>query len=129
MPSTLSRRSPVLPFVAILMVVAAVAVAVAVAGLAAPPLASGSSTKVTMVEEQDAAADGALKQVIASCPSGYDITGGGYEIQSINPAIFVHQDTPLSPESNEGLWGWAVTLLNETGGNVTFAVFALCQKK
>lgn len=124
MYETQARRSPV-PFI---LVIAAVAVAVALVTL--PPLVRGASDKVIAVTEGGTAHNNDLQQVIASCPADYALTGGGYEIASINPAIFVHQDTPLTPDVNDGLWGWAVTLLNDnTGGDVQFSVQALCQKK
>jgi len=124
MSETVTRRFPVLALLAI------AALAVTLALVSKPDLAAGVSTKVIAVTEQGTAANNNLVQVIASCPSSYDLTGGGYEIASINPAIFVHQDTPLTPEVNDGLWGWAVTLLNDnTGGDVDFSVQALCVKK
>jgi hypothetical protein len=122
--SLMARR----PF-PVFAVLALSALAVALALVALPRIAEGASTKITAVTATGTAHDGDLKQVIASCPADYDATGGGYEIASINPAIFVHQDTPLTPDVNDGVWGWAVTLLNETGGDVTFGVQVLCQKK
>ena len=122
-------RTLIRPF-PILALLATAALAVALALVSGPGPAAGGSTKGIVVTEEGTAADNALVQVIASCPSGYDLTGGGYEIESINPAIFVHQDTPLTAEVNGGLWGWAVTLLNDnTGGDVDFSVQALCLKK
>ena len=94
-----------------------------------PGGASGAPLpKFTQVSASGTATAGDLRQVIASCDAGSHVTGGGYEIQSINPAIFVHQDVPLGPEVNDGRWGWAVTLLNETGVDVVFSVVALCAK-
>ena len=97
--------------------------------VAVPRGASAVNPKLIQVTNAGTAGDGDLVQVIASCPDGFGVTGGGFEIESINPAIFVHQDTPLTPEINEGLWGWAVTLLNDgTGGDVDFSVQAVCWK-
>ena len=123
MRETLTRPFPVLALLAV------AAFSVALALVMRPGPAAGVSTKVIVVTEQGTAPNNELVQVIASCPSGFELTGGGYEIASINPAIFVHQDTPLTPEINEGLWGWAVTLLNDgTGGDVDFSVQAVCWK-
>ena len=94
-----------------------------------PAVTSGAPTpKFTQVAAAGVAVAGDLTQVIASCAEGYHVTGGGYEIAAINPALFVHQNTPLTPVANSGAWGWAVTILNETPGSVNFGVFALCAR-
>jgi hypothetical protein len=118
------RRSSGLIIAALL----AVALAVTVGLIALPQLASGASTKIIEVDAHDTVHNADLTQVIANCPAGYEVTGGGYTIESINPANFVHMDAPLTPEVNDGRWGWAVTMLNESGVDVRLDVSALCMK-
>jgi hypothetical protein len=97
--------------------------------LALPGATSGApAPKFTTVSATGSALNGDLDQLIASCDDGYHVTGGGYEFQSINPALFVHQEVPLDPDANEGVWGWAVTVLNESGVDVTWTVVALCAR-
>jgi hypothetical protein len=122
---SLVARRP-FPLVAVLALCAA---AVAIALVALPPLVAGaSSAKITEVDAHDIVHDGDLTQVIANCPAGQEATGGGYTIESINPANFVHMNAPLSPDVNDGLWGWAVTMLNESGADVRLDVSVLCMK-
>jgi hypothetical protein len=116
------RRSLVLAVAAAATIVLAIALIGAVRG------ASDVNPKLVQVTNQGVVSDGDLVQVIASCPDGYGVTGGGYVIESINPANFVHFNAPLTPEVNDGLWGWAVTMLNESGVQVTLDVQALCLK-
>ena len=90
--------------------------------------AAAPAPKFTVESVTGTLVDGDLGQLIASCDQGYHVTGGGYELASINPALFVHQDGPLEPSNNDGLWAWAVTTLNESGVDVTWSVAALCTK-
>jgi hypothetical protein len=105
------------------------AVTVAVVLVALPHIAAAaSSAKIVEVDAHGTVHDGDLTQVIADCPSGYEATGGGYTIESINPADFIEMNAPLSPDVNDGVWGWAVTMLNQTGVDVRLDVAALCMK-
>ena len=106
----------------------AVAAALTIGLIVLPQLVSGASTKIVQVDAHDTVHDGDLTQVIADCPAGSEVTGGGYTIESINPANFVHMDAPLTPDVNDGRWGWAVTMLNESGVDVRLDVSALCMK-
>lgn len=115
-----SRRSPGL------IVTLVTAVALALVWL--PSIAEGASSKIVEVDAHDTVHNGDLTQVIANCPAGFEVTGGGYTIESINPANFIHMNAPLSPSVNDGLWGWAVTMLNESGVDVRLDVSALCLK-
>lgn len=97
--------------------------------LSFPRAASGTPLpKFTQVSVTGTAINADLRQLIANCDEDYHVTGGGYQFQSINPALFVHQEIPVGPENNGGRWGWAVTVLNETGVDVTWSVIALCAK-
>jgi hypothetical protein len=112
-----------------LSLVALLAALVLLLVLTLPGPTSGTPLpRFTVESATGSAPNGDLDQVIASCDEDYHVTGGGYEFQSINPALFVHQEIPIDPVSNDGRWGWAVTVLNETGIDVTWTVIALCAK-
>jgi hypothetical protein len=103
--------------------------AVVVALVALPQLATAApSAKITEVDNHATVHNGDLTQVIADCPAGSEATGGGYTIESVNPANYIMMNAPLSPTVNDGVWGWAATLLNSSGVDVRLDVSVLCLK-
>ena len=112
----------------LLALLALSALAVAIALVAAPRIAEGASSKIVEVDAHLTIADADFQQVIASCPAGYEVTGGGYTIESVNPANYIEMNAPLSPDVNDGTWGWAVSMLNNSGVSVQLDVSALCMK-
>jgi hypothetical protein len=54
-------------------------------------------------------------------------TGGGFQIVSVNPDLYVRQNAPLSPDVNSSVWRWAVTVVNPTVVSVTFTAFVMCE--
>jgi hypothetical protein len=112
----------------LVVLLALCALAVALALVALPQLAAGASSKILEVDAHDTIATGDFGQVIADCPADYEATGGGYTIESVNPANFIEMNAPLPPETNDGVWGWAVSMLNESGVSVRLDVSVLCMK-
>jgi hypothetical protein len=65
-------------------------------------------------------------QAVARCRKSEVATGGGFEIQSINPDVHAFQSVPLPPDEDHRRWRWAVTVINESDAEVVFTAHAVC---
>jgi hypothetical protein len=73
---------------------------------------------------------GGDEQAIAECLEGEVGTGGGFQIASVNPDLYVQQSVPLEPGvAGSPLWRWAVTVVNPTPVPVNFDAYVLCMSK
>jgi hypothetical protein len=108
------------------------AVVVVVTLVALPGLAFAASGKAVIVTEQGTVPasppNSNILTLIASCPDGYQVSGGGFGIESVNPDNYVQVNGVIDPEHNDGRWGWLVTFLNFTGVDVDVNAQAVCMK-
>jgi hypothetical protein len=59
----------------------------------------------------------------ARCQAGYVVTGGGYELATINPAVNAFTNAPFQSSTR---YGWNVSVINESGVDVDITAFAVC---
>jgi cell division septation protein DedD len=104
-------------------------VALAAALVFAPGVASGSKPDMTVRYADMTVEPDGFQQAIAECLPNEVATGGGFQIVSVNPDLYVEQNAPLSPGVNSSLWRWAVALVNPTEVSVDFTAFAMCQSR
>jgi hypothetical protein len=118
----ISRGRSALPIVAVV-------VAVGAALIFGPGVASGAKPQITARHADATVGSGGFEQAIAECLDGEVATGGGFQIVSVNPDLYVEQNAPLSPGAGSSVWRWAVALVNPTGVPVDFTAYAMCQAK
>jgi hypothetical protein len=109
--------------------IAAVVVAVGAALIVGPGVASGAKPLITVRYTDATVGSGGFEQAIAEVLDGEVATGGGFQIVSVNPDLYVEQNAPLSPGANSSVWRWAVALVNPTGVSVDFTAYAMCESK
>jgi hypothetical protein len=95
-------------------------------------------TKTIIVEDQIPSGDEQVLDVIAECPNGWQVTGGGYDFQSSDPeSVIVLQEGPLVRGDNliaEGAGrapagdAYRVKFENTNTGAFDVAVGAICTK-
>ena len=94
-------------------------------------------TKTIVAEGEVANAVGADEVVIAKCPKGWQVTGGGYDFQSGDPEVHIAYNGPLvrgdnlvaaDPGMNPAAKAWRVRVENDANVTWTFSVAAICSK-
>ena len=78
---------------------------------------------VERIDVSSVAVAGDTTSAFAGCPVGEVVTGGGYVTFSINTELRPFSNVPIEVD---GVQGWQVSIINESGGDVTFHAFALC---
>jgi hypothetical protein len=112
------------------LVLAVLAVGLAAALLLAPGVASGGKPQIVVRFAGTTVPSEGDEQAIAECLESEVATGGGFQIASVNPAIYVQQSVPLEPGvAGSSLWRWAVTVVNPTEVSVNFDAYVLCAAK
>jgi hypothetical protein len=74
------------------------------------------------------AANGMQTAGSAPCGSGKSVLGGGYTIQTTSSAVNAIGNEPADGADVDALRDdvWRVTINNQSGGTVTFDVYAIC---
>lgn len=83
---------------------------------------AGVSTRVVMASDTIGGTDGEFKGASALCDEGEVVTGGGMEIQWMNPEISIITNAPVTVG---GLQGWQVTLGVDPSGSTSAPFFAI----
>jgi hypothetical protein len=103
---------------AILALVAVLVIAVGIGGAGAAVPTGAKLTKRTVVRVVQAGQG----QVAVACKAGERTTGGGFSAGLVgNENVRITGSEPL-----QGLSGWIVEFVNDSGSSTDMAVFAIC---